>query len=353
MNKHGGYKGNVAGIIDFSVNINHLGIPARAAGKLKDAIEGLGRYPEIDGASMCAYIEERLKAPRGSVILGNGGIELIYLFARALRPSKAIVVQPTFNEYKRAFEMNGCDVIDFITHARDAFVPDMEKLAAMVRSERPDAVALCSPNNPTGVQTDPGKAAGLLEAVKDVGASLLIDESFIDYSGGASFLDAIGKYPVFIVRSMTKFYAIPGLRLGYCIGNAGIINKIKQHKEPWSVNSLSLSIIPELFEDEEFADRTLDEARRGKAALLEALGAIDGIEVYPPQANFVLCRLERGTGDMLNEYLIRQGYFIRTCTDFCGLGDEYVRIAVRSAAENRSLAGHIRQYMEGVEVQLG
>lgn len=349
MNKHGGYKGNAAGITDFSVNINHLGMPERAERKLKEAIERLGRYPEIDGASMCSYIEKRLAVPEGSVILGNGGIELIYLFARAIRPRAAIVVQPTFNEYKRAFEMNGCHVIDFTTQVCEGFVPDMEMLIDKVRNEGPDALALCSPNNPTGVKISPKDAVGLLEAAKKVGTSVLVDESFIDFSGGESFMDLSGDYPVFVVRSMTKFYAIPGLRLGYGIGNAGIINKMRMCKEPWSVNSLSLSIIPELFEDGEYGVRTIKEYRSGKKAMLEALGEIDGIKVYPSQTNFVLCRLERGTGDMLNDHLVKRGYFVRTCKDFCGLGENYVRIAVRGAAENRALADSIRVYMEDME----
>jgi len=350
MNKHGGYKGKAAGITDFSVNINHLGMPERAALKLKEAIEGLGRYPEIDGAGMCGYIEKRLGMPEGSVILGNGGIELIYLFARAISPKTAIVVQPTFNEYKRAFEMYGCRVNDFCAKESECFMPDLDRLAERVRRERPDAMALCSPNNPTGVEISPKDAMGFLEAAKEVGTSVLIDESFIDFSGGESFVDLIGEYPVFLVRSMTKFYAIPGLRLGYCIGNAGIINKMKKCKEPWSVNSLSLSIIPELFEDEEFEARTLEEYRNGKKAMLDALGETDGIKVYPSQTNFVLCRLKRGSGDMLNEHLVRHGFFVRTCKDFCGLGEDYVRIAVRGAAENRALADRVREYMEGAEV---
>lgn len=350
MNKHGGYKGKAAGITDFSVNINHLGMPVRAEKKLKEAIEGLGKYPEIDGASMCSYIEKRLGMPEGSVILGNGGIELIYLFARAIRPRTAIVVQPTFNEYKRAFEMYGCKVDEFCSKEFECFMPDMDRLADRVRSERPAVVALCSPNNPTGVKISPKDALGAMEAAKEVGTSVLIDESFIDFSGGESFIDLIGDYPVFVVRSMTKFYAIPGLRLGYGVGSAGIINKMKMCKEPWSVNSLSLSIIPELFEDREYEAGTLKEYRSGKKVMLEALGEIDGIKIYPSQTNFVLCRLGRGTGDMLNEHLVKRGFFVRTCKDFCGLGEDYVRIAVRGAVENRALAESIRQYMEGREV---
>lgn len=259
MNKHGGYFGGDDNrVIDFSVNINPLGPPPKLIEKLKEDLEDIVRYPEIDGETGKKLLSKSLDIDTTEIVLGNGATELIYLFAKAIRPQRVLIVEPTFTEYRRAFEINGSSIYEFITNEKKDFNIEIDDLLKEIDEVQPDVVVICNPNNPTGTLIEKKGIKSILEVLDNMQASLFIDESFIDFVEDRSCKAYISKYPLFILRSMTKFYAIPGLRLGYGLGHKDLISRLNRVKEPWTLNILALQSLSILIEDEDYKKMTIE-----------------------------------------------------------------------------------------------
>ncbi|WP_120170082.1 threonine-phosphate decarboxylase CobD [Thermohalobacter berrensis] len=337
MNKHGGYYGKKNNVIDFSVNINPLGVSEKVLEKLKESLKNIVKYPEIDGLSARKKLAEKLGLDYKEIILGNGATELIYLFAKSIKAKKVIIIQPTFTEYKRAFKINGSKVYHFVTDKRDNFNIDITSLITKIKEVKPEVVIICNPNNPTGTFTEIERIIPVVNVLNEIGGFLFVDESFIDFTNEKSYLKLIYKYPIFIIRSMTKFFAVPGLRLGYGIGNKKIINRLNQYKEPWTLNSLSLDIIPTLLEDAEYIKMVEKWCNSQKEFLFSKLKDLDYIDVFPSKSNFYLCKLKKGNVNILKDKLLKRNIFIRTCEDFYALDDSFFRIAVKRESENMKL----------------
>ncbi len=347
MNKHGGYYGkNHQEIMDFSVNINPLGVPEALIEELKKELEGMVRYPEIDGVSGKEALAKHLDLKSENLILGNGATELIYLFARTLSPEKVLIVKPTFTEYDKAFKLAGSSIYDYYTKDENNFNIQIEELVSKIEEIKPNVLVLCNPNNPTGVFTESKELITILEKLKEVNACLFIDESFIDFTDKASCISLIEKYSIFILRSMTKIFAVPGLRLGYCIGREDIISKLNQMKEPWTINSLAIKSVPILLEDSQYLKKTQQWFSEEKQFLYNMLKNIPNIRVIKSETNFFLIKLLRYNSDSLNEYLLTKKIFVRNCNSFQGLSDKYIRIAVRTREENIKIVSEIQKYME-------
>ena len=330
LNKHGGYFGKDRDrVADLSANINPLGPPKGVVELIKCMAGGISMYPEIDGISARKLLENALGINAGSTILGNGAIELIYLFARAIRPKSVLIVQPTFNEYKRAFEMYGSNVESFLCTEENGFRPDMDYLTQKIEEGGHDAVVICNPNNPTGVFTEAKDFEPLLDVLEKTGAVLFADESFIDYSLGESLIGNIESRKVFILRSMTKFYSLAGLRIGYGAGNRSIIEKMEKFKEPWTVNAFALEALPLMMSDDEYKKNTIQFYKDEKKYMLEKLSGVKGLDPVESRSNFILCRVENADAKGLDEHLKYKGVCIRTCEDFEGLGYGYIRVAVK------------------------
>lgn len=347
MNQHGGYYGQKENeIMDFSVNVNPLGVPPKLMEELIKELPNLIRYPEIDGRSAREALSHHLNLPEHQIILGNGATELIYLFTRAINANRALIIQPTFTEYARAFQTAGSSVYHFYTYEREDFLLDMTALLVNIEKVDPEVVVLCNPNNPTGVFHSSEELIPLLEAIKKKKGYLFVDESFIDFTDRPSLVNFIEEYPIFILRSMTKIYGIPGLRLGYGLGSTEIIQQLNGQKEPWTMNSLALKAVDILLKDQEYSNKTQEWYKEEKSFLFNGLSAIPHIEVFPSEGNFFLCKLKNSTGHQLKEALLKENLYIRTCMDFKGLNDEFIRVAVRSREENEKLIHCLSKVME-------
>ena len=345
MIKHGGYFGkDREDVIDFSVNINPLGVPFRLKEKLKKSIENLERYPEIDGKSGIDLLSNKLDIDTENIILGNGATELIYLFARTFKPEKVMIVEPTFTEYERAFSLNGSKIHHFKTNEEDNFKIYIESLIEELETTHPEVLILCNPNNPTGTFTQKEDFYPLLKILKDKNIKLFIDESFIDFTDKESYVSLLEECSIFLLRSMTKIYAIPGLRLGFGIASKTIIKELNKNKEPWTINSLALDSIEVLLEDKFYKDQTNMWYSNEKERLKQGLKQIESIKVYESEANFFLCRLNKSDSSSLRDYLINRGIYIRTCEDFYGLDNSFVRLSVRTREENARLVMELNRY---------
>lgn len=347
MNKHGGYYGeDQNNVIDFSVNINPLGVSKNLVEALKKELEKMERYPEIDGISAKEILAKHLSTKSEKVILGNGATELIYLFARSINPKKVLIVQPTFTEYKKAFELVGSSIYSFVTKEEDNFTIHIGDLVAELDSLKPDVLVLCNPNNPTGTFTNMNDLIPVLNKLKEIGGYLFIDESFIDFTDEVPYLSLIYEYNIFILRSMTKIFAVPGLRLGYGVANEETISRLYHMKEPWTINSLALSSVPILLNDVEYTMKTKKWYEEEKKFLFQELDKIKDIKVFHGKANFFLIKLLQKDSYSLKKYLLSKDVYIRTCDDFIGLSNEYIRVAVRNREENIKLVSEIREYFE-------
>lgn len=357
MNKHGGYYGTARNVIDFSVNLNPLGIPESVKNRIPTLLEKLENYPELtceDARTRLAIFLNYRNRLNGfdsksqkfcpeHLILGNGATELIYLFARSVRPKTVMLVQPTFNEYERAFKQVGTKCIYFQLTEDTLFKLPVNDFLEQIKTIQPEVVMICNPNNPTSSIVSSSDLGSILEAVKTYNGILCIDESFAEFELQHDSIRPDAN--VFRIRSMTKYYAIAGIRLGYGIGSEAIIHQLEIFKEPWTLNVLALEILPWLLEDMDYVIETGDWYEKEKQKMQEGLASIYGITVFPSHANFVLCKSTMA-GGALAQLLIEKGIFIRTCEDFIGLGDSYVRLAIKSHEHNEYLIKTLRKIME-------
>lgn len=347
MNRHGGYTGEKDNVLDFSVNINPLGMPEGLKQILTETIGELNRYPEIDGRTALNVLSSFTKIPVNELILGNGAIELIYLFARAVRPDSAVLLTPAFNEYRRALEMNGCaNITEFVVSEQEDFIADSEAFLDKIQETAPQAVFICNPCNPTGVFIEPDI---LREWIFKAPADTIwfIDESFIDFSdSGGIGSEILTDRQIVLLRSLTKFYALPGLRIGYAAGSPEIIRKMKDLKEPWTINALALKAAEYLPETENFASQSRKFMKSERLRVEKALEDIHCIKAYPSRTDFHLIRSDRIPAQELADRLLDYGICVRTCEDFPGLGEKFIRTAVKLPKDNDKIIGALRQITE-------
>jgi threonine-phosphate decarboxylase len=336
-------------IIDFSASINPLGIPEGALRLASGDAVRLVHYPEPYAEGLSACIAERIGAAAGSVICGNGSTELIYLVPRALRPSKVLIAAPTFGEYERACRNVGAAEVVCLALESDqgfelrpeAFIEAMaggssrRSARRVVGRKACDMAFLCNPNNPTGRLVEKAGVLAIAGAARELGCCLVVDEAFIDFCPAESVVGEVGRNPSLVVlRSMTKFYALSGLRIGYGVFHPDTAERVMEHKEPWTVNALAQAAGAAVLEDKAFEEASLAAMEREKTYLEAGLAAI-GIAFVPSRANYYLLKVSR-SGEIAAA-MEKRGILVRDCASFAGLGGAYLRIAVRSRRENDRL----------------
>jgi threonine-phosphate decarboxylase len=330
-------------VIDFSASINPRGMPRKAIEELKNHIGLVPHYPEPYSESLSAAIAGQLCVDTGSVLCGNGSTELIYLIPRILKPKRVLITAPAFSEYEKACTISGPVSMDryVLKPARD-FILDPDGFINAMRGARPgkkgqrcDLAFLCNPNNPTGRLMQKEDVLAIADAARAIRCHLVVDEAFIDFCPGESVIDSVAGNPYLIVlRSMTKFYALAGLRLGFGVFPLRLAARLKRSKEPWSVNNLALAAGRVLFSDEAYRKATLAMFRREKRFLEKRFSDI-GITYFASDANYYLLYF-KNAGTIVGT-LEKKGILVRDCSNFKGLGKGYVRIAVRSRQENELL----------------
>ncbi len=361
MNKHGGYKGDSKKVIDFSVNISPFGPPESVKQGIVESLEEMERYPSIDGEDCCDLLKKGFSLEHvhpQELIIGNGAMELIYLFARSLKPRKVLLVQPTFNEYQRAFELVGTRVEHFILEEREDFAIPKDQLIKKLQGLKPEVLILCSPNNPTGARYGNEMLTGIVREMKEWGGVLFLDESFEEFvlreekteekESNPTLLQQSPMDNVFILRSLTKFYGIPGLRLGYGIGSKDLINKMLQNKEPWTVNTFAFKALEKIAMDRKYPLQLEKWLRDEKAYLKTQFEALEnrGLKIHPGSANFHLGKIPGTSAKVLQDKLLEMGIYIRTCEDFRGLDHEHFRFALRTRKDNEKLIRALGKLLE-------
>lgn len=325
----------VAEILDFSASINPLGMPRDVHAAARDAIDAAIHYPEIDAASLISALARHHELAACHFLAGSGSTPLFYHFARLLRPVRALLVRPAFSEYERSLLQAGTTLDYFDLDAANAFHLDP---AALLRRVTPqtDLIFLANPGNPAGTVIPPETILTIAHAVREQ-ALVAVDEAFIDFCPEHSVLRQVTAYGnLYVFRSLTKFYAIPGLRAGYLAGTCAGIARLTAAAEPWALSTPAIAAAMASLAAADYRRQTLDTIPRLRHELHAGLEQL-GLTVFPSAANFLLARLPGGDSETLAARLRREGILIRPCANFPPLDNRYLRVAVRSAADNRLL----------------
>ncbi len=334
-------------LLDFSTNLNPLGPPSWLPERLMNALAGVERYPDPTYREACAAIAEAEGVAPEAVLLTNGGAEAIFLAAALHAGRRAVIVQPTFSEYARACRQHGLAVSSLDLEGEVFALDDERAQGAMARC---DVMFLCRPNNPTGNLVSAAVVERLLAAGLEHGSTLVVDEAFIDFiTPDQRLTPLLARYPnLVLLRSLTKYYAIPGLRLGYVLASADRIARLRELQMPWSVNQLAASLPPLLLADRSFAARTQRWFVTEHPRLHDRLVAA-GLRVVPSRANFFLVQPEAGpeASDALFAFLLRSGILARHTRNFPGLDGAWLRLALRDSTENDQLSRVLSAWQDG------
>ena len=321
-------------VIDFSASTNPLGPSPRVGEAL--ATLAVGRYPDDDAVAVRQALATQTGLDSSCLLAGNGSSELIWLLALAyLDPGdRVLVVGPTFGEYARAARIGGAAVTEWRADAATGFRPDVPVLCAIIQRLKPRIIFLCNPNNPTGVLLRRAEIERLLSATTGL---LVLDEAYIGFvEEPPETLDLIHDGRLAVLRSLTKDYALTGLRLGYVAASPAVIDALRQVRPPWTVNAAAQAAGIAALADIAHLGRSLAVLAEAKASLLAELSRL-GLHVTPPAANFLLVAV--GDGAAFRRQLLHQGCVLRDCASF-GL-PAHVRIGVRTLPECRRLVGAI------------
>jgi threonine-phosphate decarboxylase len=325
-------------ILDFSASINPLGPSPGVRLAVAAAFDRLVHYPDRDCSELTAALAHRHGCEPASVCVGNGSTELIHLLPRLIAGGRALLVAPTFSEYAAALRQAGWGYDRFVLSPEDGFSLPLDALKAELAKDYA-LLFLCNPGNPTGRLYERDEVAVVLDFCREAGTLLVLDEAFMDFceAGSAKRL-VIDSGEGVVLRSMTKFHAFPGLRLGYALAAVPLAERLTALRLPWGVNTLAQAAGIAALADGGHRARTIACVAAERAFLATGLAELPGVRLYPGEANYLLGRLEDGmTAASVQERLLTSRILIRNCANFPGLDDRFFRVAVRSREENERL----------------
>jgi len=328
-------------IIDFSASINPLGLSKAAVIAMEKGKGLLTAYPDPYAAGLTEELARYHAIPAANIIAANGSNELIYLLAQSLRPGKALIIEPAFSEYRRSLEAVGCAVDGFRLEASEEFCLDLERLIDRLGDGGYDMCFLTNPTSHVGGLIPKTSVIDIIEECRRTGTFLVIDEAFCDFTESGSLkADVAGREAVIVLRSMTKFFAMAGLRLGYAVASENIIERLASLRPTWSVNLLATLAGIASLRDKAYIDETVSWFTEERPRMEAMLSRITGFRVFPGAANFFLCRVDESVVEVktLRESLLRRGVLIRSMSGVEGLGPEYFRVALRGRVDNELLA---------------
>ncbi len=339
-------------LIDFSASINPLGPSRRALRAITRTSPGVVHYPDPDCLALRLALADRYGMDPGRLLIGNGSSEFIHLLPTALSIRHALIVGPTFSEYERAVRLAGGRVARIQARRADEYRPPLAQVVGAIRAkgsgDSPDAVFFCNPNSPTGHALSREEVSELIEAANRRKIRMIVDETFVDYCEERSILPHSVRYPYLIVmRRFTKFFGLPGLRVGYVTAPREVVARIRERQPPWSVNSLAQTAALAALEDHRHARASRAVVQTERDYLLRHLGEISGIRVYPSAANFLMVELPPPmSATHVTSSLRAQGLLIRDLSSVAGLNRRMIRLAVRTRQHNQRLLGALRQALD-------
>jgi adenosylcobyric acid synthase len=349
--QHGGNIGRLARragfkdrqILDFSANINPMGPPECFRSVVSSSLGSVVHYPDPECLDLKMALQERCAADTEEIMVGNGSTELIYLLPRSLGKRRAVVPVPSYSDYVRSAEIAGIPVVTIYLRESDGFSLDFNALESSLRGD--ELVFLGHPNNPTGIPLDHESVLSL--AARHLSTVFVIDEAFADLGDGMVSLVTDRPPNVIVIVSLTKTYAIPGLRLGCGVADKELVRKVEAIQLPWTVNRPAQMVGRAVLADTEYLKRSRELVRDQRSRLAGELASIEGLTVFPGRANFLLVRIDRKDLNAIGlaARLLSEGIAIRVCDNFDGLDERFFRLAVRSAEDNTRLMESLEQVL--------
>ena len=390
MDFHGGniYKvfreKNIKEILDYSSNINPYGIPESLKSRIIENLEILERYPDPDYVELREKLANLNNVNLSDIILGNGATEIIFLFMKVINPKKILIVSPTFGEYERAvkateipgdivslscsgdnknIENKEIEIEYFELKESDDFKLNIGNLKNELEKKY-DLLIICNPNNPTGKFLKLAQTEEILKECNKYDTKLFIDEAFIEFLADEMKESIVNteenKKNLFVTRAFTKFFAIPGLRLGYGMYfDKELEQKISEKKEPWSVNNIAEMAGLTVLDDTEYIGKTLKWITEEKIYMYEKLNEISGIKVYETEVNFITGKIDEKLFSeglnvkVLREKMLEQGILIRDASNFNFLDERFFRLAIKDRASNERVIEAMKEIFRGEEVENG
>ena len=331
-------------VLDFSVCTNPF-MPPPGVKEMLGSI-AIDKYPDSEATELRQRLSERLGVPRDNILAGSGTTELIRLIALAYfrQEDPILILEPTYGEYGIACQLVGAKPIKQWLKAEDNFAPRIGEVIDLIRKHCPGAVFICNPNNPTGKYLTRHEIELVLDAIGD--GLLILDEAyltFVEKSWPSAELVSQGN--VVILRSMTKDYALAGLRLGYTIASREITDSLRRVCPPWNVNAIAQKIGVIVLEDVDYLEQTRQKIKEAKQFLIDGLSRL-GLCMLPSDAHYFLVKV--GAAETFRAALLRHGVQVRDCTSF-GL-PEYIRIAPRTLPECQKFIATIHDQMKKGEL---
>lgn len=350
--EHGGLLANQMphqSFLDFSVNLNPLGMPEAVQQALRDGVSDFAAYPDPNGTALRTALGAYHGVNPARILCGNGAAELIFRVCLALRPRRALVPSPTFSEYERSVRLLGGAVEEVPLPLGEAFF----------RALRPgvDVVFLCTPNNPTGQLLPPETLLRVARRCAENGTVLLVDECFLDFTEGESLLPHLAQYPhLLLLKAFTKYYAMAGLRLGYLLGDEALLHRLEPFAPTWSVSAPAQTAgLAALTTQPGWGNQTRSLVKWERQFLRQGLSEL-GLVVFPSDCNFLLVKHQKP----LAEKLQQRGILVRRCANFTGLDETYFRVGLQTREKNRQLLQAVKEVLcgkdnhdSGYDVQCG
>ncbi len=335
-------------IRDFSGNINPLGAPESAKQAIIKGINSISTLPDIKYLELRKKISCYTGVDHEKILVGNGSTELISLCIKTFLGGKALVVSPAYSEYEREIKNAGGKAVLFPLTEELGFKLDTEKLFKTL-DETFSLVVICNPNNPTGQALKRDEIESVLKHCKKHGIFVMVDETYAEFaldSDNVSSASLVGLYDnLFVIRGTSKFFAVPGLRLGYAMcGSNEVLEKIYAKKEHWTVNSLSNLAGIALFSDKEFIKKTKQYIFAEREKMLSELSKISSIKCFNSSSNFILFKLvdTSVTSSQIFAELVQHGMVVRDASSFPFLNDRFVRVCILGEEDNAELVVRLK-----------
>ena len=356
VRKHGGNIYQVARelgvkpetIIDFSASINPLGYAPRVKKALGAPDMAVLNYPDPEAHAFTAALSAYHNLPADHFITGNGSSEFIHLLPFGLRPKSVLIVAPAFTEYERTYQRSKGVVFYYTTNEKDGFAIQEKALIDELKRGY-SAVYLCNPACPTGVMHSPKMLRELVAIAAKKSTAVILDETFIDFAEENSLKAETSRCEnLLILRSMTKFFALPGLRAGYIISNPKNIERWREQLPPWNMNALAQRAATESLLDATHIQKTLQFMQENRDSFAAELRSLHHLTVFKSSANFLLVKIADAAklnATELAQKLRGKSILIRSCEDFQGLTDRYFRVAVKKKTENKKLCSELKKLL--------
>lgn len=337
-------------LLDFSANINPVGLSAGVRAAMLNNIEAVIHYPDPGATDFKRSISNYYSVKTENITAGNGAVELMYILCHMLKPKRVLVLAPTFSEYERAAIAANAQVEYFYLLSEQKFAVNIPELIKRISAV--DIVFIGNPNNPTGKLVPREDLEFLLRSAQFSNTLVVIDESFLDFLPDDSLYTCrplISQYEnLVIIQSLTKFYAIPGLRLGFSLANNWITDRLQQGKDPWNVNTLAQAAGIAALTDKEYQQRSRDYIQQARSGFFKQLLTLP-FQVYEPSVNFILLDVSSCgfTAAKMQKKMFEYRILIRNCSNYIGLSDGFIRLAVKTPEQNHAVINAFNMIIKG------